>query len=575
MNRSRDSICWCAAAIFAGGLGFAAARLAPHTGREVIRPPVEAGFASKPDGSSSLTPAEKAAAPVDLKGALKSRSPLDGAQRVFAALSLMGADDFRTFASKPERLADLEYFPTGDLQNAVWDAFVERWLKVEPDAAMQTMFRAAEQLNKQHLVGGGELLDAMARVNPEAVLAALSEKNPAASYAIQEAVRAGFEALAQRDPARARRYLGAYPAEFRSWAEVAVARGIARSDPAAGALLAADLKSGEVFQTALESAEDIGPGMVREVVEAASGKIRFDQTNSPFVLAHPEMPWANGSDKPASQAGSSIGPELLRAAGRLTPEQRSRILANPGNLPGAIRLDLMLATLHAWAADEPQKALEWALAHPSPVPQGETKYLPVIWTANAWLRSDPVAACEWLSRQPSSQWRDDCLSNAAALIAASGNVQEAIALFRPTAGPNAAVNITQIALAQSKADPATAAAWLQGLPAQAETGPATTQVLESWIQKDPEAAASWVEALPPGARHDQAMSSFAQAAAGHDPVAAGAWAVSIGDPAQRRAAAAIVFQKMDQSNPAGARAWLQSLPDADAEWRDRFARLPQ
>ncbi|HEY2342326.1 MAG TPA: hypothetical protein VGH90_04815 [Chthoniobacteraceae bacterium] len=582
MNRLREHICWCAAAVLAGGLGFSVARIAPSSGPEERHPPVATASGSRPNEDFDPKPdqTKKASGLENLRGALKSRSSLNRAQRLFAALSSMSADNFRSFASKPERVADLECFPAGDLQTAVWDAFVERWLEVDSAGAFPALIRADDELNQHQLVGSLELMDSLAHVKPEAVLASLSggasAKLLSSSYGILNVIPAAFEHLAERDPSSARKYLDACPPAQRDAAESAIADGIARHDPAAGASLAVDLKNPDVLRVALESAENIGPGVMNEVLEAAAGKIPFDSRFAPLVLAHPELPWrSDGAAESASQTGTALGAELLHEAVVLTPEQRKKVLMNADNFPRALRGDLILATLNAWAAEEPQKAMEWALANPSSASASDTRNLPVVWTANAWLRSDPAAARAWLSQQSPAEWRDDCLNNAAAFLALSGKVQEAIALFRPTAGANAAVNITYLAEAQAKADPAAAALWLQGLPTEADTVPATTQVLESWIQKDPEAAARWVEALPSGVRRDRAMRSYAQAAAEHDPEAAGAWAVSIGDPAQRRAAAEVVFQKMDQSDPAGARAWLQSLPAVDAEWRDRYSRMPR
>ena len=120
-----------------------------------------------------------------------------------------------------------------EYQDAFADALIERWFVVDPDGALPAIRELEKKLIRSpgsRWAGSGEFLNAVARVRPEVLLAALPEK---ASWERADlAIPAAFTSLAKRDPAAARGFLErvADP-DQRKAAEVACAKGVAENDP--------------------------------------------------------------------------------------------------------------------------------------------------------------------------------------------------------------------------------------------------------------------------------------------------------------------------------------------------------
>jgi hypothetical protein len=123
-----------------------------------------------------------------------------------------------------------------------------------------------------------DLLRAVARIRPELALEKLESNNNLDSVA-----RTALQTLGARDPKAARQFLDRFTdTKTRKAAEIAIAQGVAESDPLAAVALARQMNEDTIFQSALLSAERISPGMVRQVFVAADGRLDGAVESSPY-----------------------------------------------------------------------------------------------------------------------------------------------------------------------------------------------------------------------------------------------------------------------------------------------------
>ena len=531
-----------------------------------------------PEKAPAATPAPDATKPPDerLRSALHVKSPLESAARALAVIDAMTADDFKHLADKPGS------FPTPsshgfdqEFSDAYMNALIDRWFAVNPAGALAGI----QQMEKKLIIkpgsvwsGSGEFFSALARTRPEVRLGTLPEK--ALWDNGDPSLATAFTALAKRDPASARGYLDRFAdPEQRKSAEVAIAQGIAENDPPAAVALARTLDSAQVFESALAVARRRGAGAVRDVLIANAKKFPLAYNLPELALRDPDEDWAAlTGDTPGDQHGVSM--QTIAAAERLTPEERERCLASLDRLPPNLREQLTGTLLGAWAKDDPRPAAEWAVTHAKPEDSEAPESRRVEWPFHTWLRADEAAALAWCARLPASPLRDDLTNGAAAWLANAGNIAAAVSLLRPRDGEKSSYAIAAIAVARAKDDPAAAAAWIDSLPPDTDTGGAVGALVEKWAGREAAGAASWVEAQPAGPRREAALQAYTRAAAELDPAAAGEWAAAIADPKARTKAAEYIFRQWTSRDPTAARAWLRALPGVDPVLLDRIIRIP-
>jgi hypothetical protein len=557
--------------VLAALAGFGVARWVARSAAEIALPREAAPAVASQATPAAAPPALDAAKPITerLRNAFRGSSPLASAARALAELDAMTADDFRKLTAKPGEFYPPSVYGHGlEFSRAFMDVLVARWLEVDPTGAFPAMQALEAELKKRSLAGNGDFAAAFARVRPDLVLGALPEK--ASWERFDQIIPTAFTALASRDPAAARGHLGriADP-DQRKEAEVAIAQGIAQNDPVAAVALARMLESTLVFDSALEAAERIGVGVLREVLVANQRKFPIGFNLTELVLRYPEEDWsAFVNDAPEKSPGLSGG--AMREAQRYTPEQRQQVLARLDEFPSGVRTQVSTALIHAWARDDAPQATAWAYARATAGP-GEDAALS--WAFNAWRGTDHASAVDWWSRLPASPLRDRLGSGIASALAVEKKFGEAIQYFQPKAGGESAELTANIARAGADHDPVRVAHWLDAMPPDIDTTKAMGPVLEAWVRRDADAAAQWVEAQPPGQRRDAALQAYTRAAAGLDPAAAAEWVAAIADPQMRAAAAEHAFAQLDRSDPTAARAWLRTLPGVDAAWRERLIRL--
>lgn len=503
---------------------------------------------------------------------LKRRDPFGSAERLLREIDAMTADDFRKLVQEKDWPSPGTYGFDQEFADAFGDALVERWLAVDPDGAVQGMFALSKSMKfgSSQFAGADDMLEALARVRPELFLAESFKDSPTRSLDV--IMHAAFQSMATRDVAAARRLSDSLPRpEQRKTAELAIAVGVAQSDPVAAVALARGSADVSIFRAALSAAAEIGPGILGQVLEANDGKFTADSLTPLLMFRYPDLPWDRLAPEKETGAPNGIEINVLNEAFRLDPADRERILTQLQHLPSTHRQDAVGAILQGWVAEDPKSAIEWMAAHEEPSSREASDSMRGVF--NTWMRSDKNGALAWFNTLPPSQLRDHLSNDAAIPLAASGDLEKALALFRPIPGKEGESAIVRMAAVQATSNPARAAEWCASLPADIDVSEATQSVVTKWFSKDAAAAAQWVEALPKGHQREAALKAYAQAASTQDPEAAGAWAAAITDPSTRARAAHQVFTSMFQADQAAAIKWVREFPGLDERVRESVLRI--
>lgn len=504
-----------------------------------------------------------------LSKALEGDDPLASAGPALAWLEAATLEDFQNLAADPEKFP----FPAfrefqNDFRSAFFNTLVDRWLRLDPDGAWEAMKRVQDLWTKQ-LGPTNDLYSAAACVRPEWVL----ERTPVTSDNghLERYAGTALMRLAARDASAARRFLSRLPdPTMRRNAEVTIARGIAQSDPLTAVAIARQMKEDSLYDTALSAAEKIGPGMVRQVVLAAGGKLDGSYQIPWLLLRDPDL--AADLAGTGGYRFAGFTQDLSRHAERISPEERARVLAGYATLPDGMRDDIATVLVSSWARTEPRQAAEWALAHAQPQERASPANRAATQAFLRWANTDADAALAWWRALPPSPLRDALGTEASTFIAEAGQLDAAIELFRPSSKKVDEDITAHLAQYIAARDPAEAAAWLASLPADVLTEKAVRHVVRKWYAEESEAVARYVEQLPAGPRRDQALTSFIGEAARQSPSGASEWVETITEPKLRQQAALAVYQHWWGTDAAAAQAWMRALQGVDREWHERFLR---
>jgi hypothetical protein len=241
-------------------------------------------------------------------------------------------------------------------------------------------------------------------------------------------------------------------------------------------------------------------------------------------------------------------------------------------LPGEARISTLCTVAKAWAADDPQAALEWLTEHPlnrasddgKPPPDGSD---PRTEAFGSWLQRDEDAAREWAAALPAGEMRDAADARLIMQLAESGRSAEAAQKFIDfTADPTGSV-AARVAAELAKSDPVAAATWASELPPGKAQEQAVTTSVTNWTMKDPPAVAAWLQQFPASEVRDRAVATYALMLTIVDPAAGGEWVSQVNDPWRRTRAAEGIFWRWHLADPTAARTWLRGLPGIDEDSR--------
>ena len=547
--------------------GFLAGRVVVAPGTVIETLPVRGEESPAPTIPEGRVESSAAANLADLiKQTLSGDDPIASARRAITLIESLTLDDLRASSTSSELLR-AQYFNAfqHDSLEGYFDAVAERWLTLDPNA-LGDMKRACEDIKKKDPASDGDhLLQAAARVNPEAVLTQFSplEKSSKMRHLAWIALRK----LGSNDLRRARAVLAGMNVEndaLRSQADGEILEGLAEVDPILAAQLARNSKSGAGLGAALDSAIRIGPGIVRKVVEEAG--VRLDYRLPSLLLRYPDL-----IDLAANAKAPELTPEILRDAEQTSPEDRSRILSGEANLPQGSRDVICAALADAWSREEPAAAAKWALAHSDSMTGNATANLATERVFLRWINSDMDAALAWWKTLPPSPLRDRIGEQASTYVAEDGRFDEALELF-PSGSPSNKGATHHLAQILADKEPALAADWMAKLPEASVTSGMLDGLFYEWLRVTPANATTWIESLPPGSLRDSATKSLVANLATNHPQLAADWASTVQDPDLRRKAAENVFSVWMWQDPAAAREWLEKLTGVDVRWKARKLR---
>jgi hypothetical protein len=360
-----------------------------------------------------------------------------------------------------------------------------------------------------------------------------------------------------------------------------------------------DMSRSRFFSLLLIAAGAAGGGLltlalVRGGGGRSAGELAFGQPSvASAVDAKP--PLETDAREPLSALGEAIsnpdrdarGEALRQLARRLAGEDLARGLEIGGRIPDANdQLEFMRALFAAWAAQDPQGALEYAKTRFSP---GLLQSEVLAAALEKWGAQKPQAAWQWVEANVTGPFKEQALAalmqgwtradpaGAAGWFAASGSTSQSAlsALVSTWADLNpraAAAWIETLAIEENKtvARVVLATEWAQQNSAEAAAyfAPMLTgtkgqdlaaALVNSWAAKDPGAAAAWIEQLQPGPARDQAAGALATIWAATDIQAAIKWSEKL-PPALQPGVIDHLGTTWGAIEPQKALAWLATLP---------------
>jgi hypothetical protein len=281
------------------------------------------------------------------------------------------------------------------------------------------------------------------------------------------------------------------------------------------------------------------------------------------------------------------GEALRRLARRLAAENLTQGLEIGGRIPDANdQLDFMRALFGAWAARDPQAALEYAKTRFS---AGLLQSEVLAAALEKWGAQQPAAAWQWVEANVTGPFKEQAFGalmqgwaradppGAAGWFAARGGTsQSALSALVSTwadLNPRAAAawietlaseenqTVARLVLASEWAqqDSAEAAAYFTPMLTGTKGQDLAAALVNSWGAKDPAAAAAWIGQLQPGPARDQAAGALATIWAATDIQAAIQWSEKL-PPALQPGVIDHLGTTWGAIEPQKALAWLATLP---------------
>ncbi len=534
--------------------------------------------------------ASTASAPKDLAEAMADSDPLTVAPRVMAWLDQATREDFQEALKTPSILLPKDFYRFDpQFRQTVCDAIVERWLVLDPEGALTDMVGFREKAGSDGRGVSVELLRAAARAEPERMLAEVPLLG--ADGGPDVFVASAVESLATRDVNKARAILGQFESrEIVDTLRRAIFAGAAQTDPLQALALAREWDLKYAIDPVLKAARKIGTGMLRQVIAATSEMDQGSATLPLLILQNPNLADDVTGFKDRSEHSELSEPttEMLHAADRLRPEERSTLLRRCNQLPPGMGGAVAAALVSAWARNEPEAAVAWALAHGDPGNRTAPMNAAATAATTRWFVSEPEKVLGWWRNLPESSLRDEIGTTLSSYAVDLGKIDEAVELFRPQAGEappdfngytirtgsgSTDDEVGIIAQELAVLDPGSAVRFIVTQPPNVATSGMFSLTVPKWFQQDPVAVGQFVESLPPSPQRDRVLRLFVGAAANIDPQTAALWVERIEKPELRQFSALDVYSSMRRSNEDAARQWLESLNGVDPEWAARYLRL--
>ena len=255
-----------------------------------------------------------------------------------------------------------------------------------------------------------------------------------------------------------------------------------------------------------------------------------------------------------AQPGSGQRDPLRLVAGVVAVHSPQEMFELAETLEPARRNVVAEGVLHAWALSDPAAALEALVAMAGTANLGERVGGSIV---GAWAETDPRAAFEWVRDREPSAMRTSMLSSTLSGLARSDPLR-ALSFADELEGVSRSTAIEQVLRFWGREDPRGAASWLDS---SEETMPfAASVVARHYADVDPEEAFEWLQDQPVEAQR-RAVAAVVRRSAAESPESALRMIDRIRDPSARQTAGSEVLSAWAASDP---RAAIRAIPRMDA-----------
>lgn len=493
------------------------------------------------------------------------RGIFDGNGSIFAAaikavpiIDGLTADECRKLATDPTFLGIPGDVKTDyHLQRMCFDAIVEHWFRIDSTAGDQILA----------LDSGHPFPAILAKQQPRFVLERITPNNKV----YQDLYRDAFAALGRRNASDALQFLDQITDSVqRKMAELAIASGLAESDPVAA--IALSQKFGvNVFDDAMRAAARLGPEVVRHVLATQPAAHEGDSAEQAALISQL-------SDLERITTKSMV-PGLPRladceeymAARRIPPAQRLNTLEALDQHDVNSREEVAHCLLRAWVVEDPLAAMSWLSKRCQSQVSAPEDLERLKWTFGTLYCDDPGKARSWLDQLAEPKLRASVLNNIAYTFATEDRVEEAKSLLQFDPGDLEYVDAgTEIVEKMAIEDPEAAAAWFANHLSADKAIP--LGLIYNWYQKDPTAVSTWVLSQDRGQVRDEALMYCAAYVNSSNPEDEVKLISEIDDPKNKSLATRRAFYGISLRKPE-AEAWIRSISGLEPGLAEKLIRL--
>jgi hypothetical protein len=276
---------------------------------------------------------------------------------------------------------------------------------------------------------------------------------------------------------------------------------------------------------------------------------------SAMAGADPEATWDWIMTLPAGVARDGALMSTLNQMGPIDAEAARRVMAlSPAGNSSA---HLMRQLAVQWAQSDPDAALEWAQALPSP--KARNSAIGAIQQSR--LNEDPTAVAQWLLTAPPGVADNNNLLTQTASTLANSDLDAAVAWMKKLPTDTQKVTaFNQISERWATDDPSAVARFIQSLPVSDNKNEMLRRLGGIWADNDRVAAMKFAETLPDESRASF-MPSLCEKWAETDPHAAAAYLAALPGQIGKSEGALAIVDSWSAQDPKNAAAWAMSFPD--------------
>lgn len=495
-------------------------------------PPAPADRTAAPRGNALPAAAAKLLGSLDSTGGLKSQasilqyaSTLDTASARSIALSFVG----KGWSNDKN---------TNELSAAVFT----RWAELDPQGVITSARTSGDQYYRYRAMSAG--FDALAQKDPAKAWEAASAFGPLKG----EAQRSVIYALSSKDPAAAFKFAADIKSRQGSWAMSSVIGSWAEKDPQAASAAALSLPLGQTRTQALQGLMERWAGSDYQAATAwaaslPSAQERVGAMTSALGALSQTDPEKSLQLLDSADVGTNRGQIINQAIGAIALRDFDAAMAKVSGFTNFTDKTGALSALAEAASDENRdKILKLAASLPANLARS-------IYQGGIWERvySDPVGIADSIEKIPLASVREQAMSQAIQGLSYY-QPDEAASLFgKMQASSQQPETAGRIASTLAYTDPEKAVDWAGKLGTEALKKSALSAAIRTWAQSDPDKAGQVISKIDNPDTRAEVTRSVTESLAGRSLGEAEKWANSLSGADQSAALGKVVEQAAAQS----------------------------